>query len=337
LVSFRMHAAPAVSILLVTYNAGPFLRPAVESLWRQTFTDFELVLVDNNSTDGSVEALSPDPRLRVVKLPRNVLQVGGWRAGLPHCRGNYVALMDADDLVTPDRLARQFEFLQQRPDFVAVGARAQKIDTQDQSCGGFFVLTDEEEIRKYAEFACPLLPGAMLLRRETMVQAAVPVFWPQAGDYDLVLRVLELGRVGCVDDVLYLYRQHGASVSARRYAEQVAASCLARLAALRRRTGRPEGLDKIETEMAEWKKRTSSQGEVYAEFARRYQQEGFIRLAILAARRAALRGQVGTIGGLMHCLRLPTAPEERHFRWQLALRGPVKALGLRSHREVRRS
>jgi glycosyltransferase involved in cell wall biosynthesis len=332
-----MHGAPAVSILLVAHNAGPFLRPAVESLWRQTFTDFELVLVDNASSDGSVEALPPDPRLRVVKLPRNVLQVGGWQAGLPHCRGDYVALMDADDLVAPDRLARQYEFLQPRPDFVAVGARAQKIDTQDRPCGGFFVLTDEEEIRNFAEFACPLLPGAMMLRRGAMEKAAVPVFWPQAGDYDLVLRVLELGRVGCVDDVLYLYRQHGASVSAQRYAEQVAAGCLARLAALRRRTGRPECIGEIEKEMAEWEGRTFRQGVIYASFARRFRREGFGRLAILAARRAVLRGQVGSLVELFRSLRLPAAGEEHRFRLKLALCGPVKALCLRSHREGRQS
>jgi glycosyltransferase involved in cell wall biosynthesis len=332
-----MQAAPAVSILLVAHNAGRFLRPAVESLWRQTFTDFELVLVDNASTDGSVAALLPNPRLRLVQMPRNVLQVGGWHAGLPHCRGEFVALMDADDLVTPDRIARQLEFLQQRPDFVAVGARAQKIDTQDHPCGGFFVLTDEVEIRNYAEYACPLLPGAMMLRREAMAKAAVPTFWPQSGDYDLVLRVLELGRVGCVDAIMYLYRQHGNSVSAKRYAEQVAASCLVRMAAMRRRTGQPELINEIELEMLAWGGHPLREGSVYAGFAERYRKEGFIRLAILAARRAAIRGQVGAVVELVRCLRMPAEKEECRFRLKLALAGPVKALGLRSYKEDRLS
>jgi glycosyltransferase involved in cell wall biosynthesis len=328
LVSEGMQAAPAVSILLVTYNAGQFLRPALESLWQQTFTDFEVVLVDNASSDGSVEALATEPRLRIFRMERNLLQVGGWREGLRYCRGEYVALMDADDLAMPNRLQLQVEFLRGHNDFIAVGAGARKIDVDNRPCGEFFVLTDEAEIRNYAEFACPLLPGAMMLRRETMMRAAVPVFWPQSGDYDLLMRVLELGRVGCVDDVLYLYRQHGGSVSAQRYAEQVAAACLVRLAAARRRAGKSECVAEIEEEMAEWTRCGSAQGAVYVEFARRYRQEGFSRLAILAARRALVRGYFNGLVEMARSLGAPADAAERKFRWKLAISGPVRALNL---------
>ncbi|MGC4073690.1 MAG: glycosyltransferase family 2 protein [Nibricoccus sp.] len=324
-----METVPVISVLLVAYNAGPFLRPALESLWNQGFKDFEVVLVDNASTDSSVADLPPEPRLRVITLPRNVYQSGGWRAGVRECRGEFIALMDADDLALPQRLENQLAFLRAHGDFVAVGARARTIDERDSTGAEYFVLTKERDIRDYAEFACPILPGALLIRREAMIAAELPIKWPQSADYDLVLRLLELGRVGCVDEVLYHYRQHSGSITSRRYLEQVALNCLVRLVAARRRAGKDERASEVEAEFSNWDDAVFSEKRLYADFTRRYLNEGFIRPAILVARRALFRGHLPAAFSLMRCVMRRSEAAEFWFRWRLALLGPLRVLEIR--------
>lgn len=104
------------------YNAEPFLASAVESVLGQTFTDFELLAVDDGSTDGSLALLRTfhDPRLR-IEARGHAGVVGTMRAALDLCRGELVARADADDLCLPDRLALQVEFCTAHPDVAVLG------------------------------------------------------------------------------------------------------------------------------------------------------------------------------------------------------------------------
>jgi hypothetical protein len=104
-----MMTFPRVSVLMTVYNGGAYLREAVESVLASTLTDFEFVIVDNGSTDGSRDYLRSltDPRIRLIENERNLGQTGALNVGLRACNAPYVARLDADDIMLPDRLGEQ--------------------------------------------------------------------------------------------------------------------------------------------------------------------------------------------------------------------------------------
>jgi glycosyltransferase involved in cell wall biosynthesis len=112
-------ARPAVSIIMPAYNVEPFIGPAIDSVRLQTFTDFELVVVDDGSTDGSVEVVerhaSSDRRIRLVRQENRGISAAR-NVALRHSRGDYIAILDSDDAWTPSFLASQIAILERRPD-----------------------------------------------------------------------------------------------------------------------------------------------------------------------------------------------------------------------------
>ncbi len=116
--------APRVTVLMTVYNGLPYLREAIESVLAQTFSDFELLVIDDASTDGSVACIRSyaDPRIRLVCNTQNAGQAGAMNQGLALARGETIARLDQDDVCVPDRLRRQMEFLQARPELAGVGS-----------------------------------------------------------------------------------------------------------------------------------------------------------------------------------------------------------------------
>src|SRR5216683_3737069 len=114
---------PSVSVLMPAYNAEVHLRQAVASVLAQTYEAFELIVVDDASTDRTLEILSSfaDPRLRLVRNDKNLGIVGSLNSAMLKAEGHYIARMDADDLCLPTRFARQAAFLDERPDVMLVG------------------------------------------------------------------------------------------------------------------------------------------------------------------------------------------------------------------------
>ncbi|GAA4018267.1 hypothetical protein GCM10022408_35010 [Hymenobacter fastidiosus] len=110
--------APLVSVILPVYNAGEYLRPAIDSILSQTLPDFELIIVDDCSPDGSLavaRSYETDPRVRVLANSQNRGRSSSDNYGAELARGRYIAKMDADDIARPDRLRRQVDFLEQNP------------------------------------------------------------------------------------------------------------------------------------------------------------------------------------------------------------------------------
>ena len=115
--------APALTVLLPVYNQERYIREAVESVLAQTFRDFELIIIDDGSTDGTAEILGEfdDPRIRMIRGDHKGF-VTALRAGIDHARAPWLARMDSDDISAPDRLERQMKFLAAHPDCVFVGS-----------------------------------------------------------------------------------------------------------------------------------------------------------------------------------------------------------------------
>lgn len=120
---------PKVSVVLPVYNVATHIERTIESLLRQTFQDFELLVLDDCSTDDTVARVSAiaDPRLQLIRNPRNLGRAGTDNAALAHVRGEYLAKMDGDDTCHPERLAKQVAYLDAHPAVNIVGSFMQNV------------------------------------------------------------------------------------------------------------------------------------------------------------------------------------------------------------------
>lgn len=116
--------SPRVSILLPVYNVAQYIEATIDSILKQTFTDFELLILDDCSTDETAIKIKSinDPRIKFIQNPHNLGRAGTDNAGLQHARGEYIAKMDGDDICHRERLAKQVNLLDQRPDVNVVGS-----------------------------------------------------------------------------------------------------------------------------------------------------------------------------------------------------------------------
>jgi glycosyltransferase involved in cell wall biosynthesis len=122
-------AAKLVSVVMATYNGERFIGAAIDSILAQTHSNFELIVVDDASTDATsgILAAFTDPRLRVIHSPANNGVARARNRGFDCARGDYIALLDHDDLSHPTRLARQVEYLETHPGIVLVGTLTQQL------------------------------------------------------------------------------------------------------------------------------------------------------------------------------------------------------------------
>jgi glycosyltransferase involved in cell wall biosynthesis len=158
---------PRVSVIMTVYNGGPYLRPAVDSLLAQTFTDWELVAVENGSTDGSKRVLAEygDPRIRVIDLPANIGRTPALNLAFSHATGEYVANLDADDLCSPERLERQVAHLNNHPDLGLLGTWCTMIGPDGQPLAKFEPVCEPASVRDQLAYDNPIAHSAAMFRR----------------------------------------------------------------------------------------------------------------------------------------------------------------------------
>lgn len=214
---------PVVSVLMPCYNAAGTLPPALESLARQTLTDFELIAVDDGSTDQTPALLQKwavdDPRINLVSQTHGGI-VKALNAGLESCQAGYIARMDADDLAHPNRLARQVSFLNQHPDTALVGCRV-KGYPPDKVRRGFEVylewqnsLLTNEDIRREMFVESPLAHPSVVIRKAWLKGVGAYQEHGWAEDYDLWLRLYVAGaRFAKLPEVLLEWREHEARLT----------------------------------------------------------------------------------------------------------------------------
>lgn len=219
---------PKVTVLLPVHNGGAYLDEAVRSVFGQTFADFELLAIDDGSTDGSGEVLRRyrDPRLRLVENGRNLGLVETLNRGLTLSRGEYVARMDSDDVSLPERLARQIGFLDAHPDIGVLGSGGELIDGEGRTRAVFRYPLRHEVIRFCLHFFNPLAHPSVMMRRKVVLSSGG---YRSAGlsregasfpeDYDLWWRLGDVTRLANLPDRLLLLRKHAATVTARHMEE----------------------------------------------------------------------------------------------------------------------
>jgi hypothetical protein len=240
--------APRVSVVMPVFNGGSFLVAAVESVLRQRFHDFELIAINDGSTDQSAFLLSglarSDGRIRLLSQA-NAGIVATLNRALELARGEYIARMDADDVALPSRFTQQVAFLDSHPDVAVVGSAITLIDEEGKMIRDVDYPLAPAEVAKFLiQVGCALAHPAVMMRRSDVAGAGgYRSAYRHAEDYDLWLRISETRALANLPDRLLLYRQHPSKASARYAAEQMLATHMARLCAKARRSGQSDPLE----------------------------------------------------------------------------------------------
>ena len=209
-----------LSVVMPVHNAMPHLDDAVRSILSQTYTDFEFLIFDDGSTDGSTERLrywaKEDLRIRLIEGSANLGPVGSSAAVVEQASGNLIARMDADDISRPERLQRQFEVLRERPDVGLIACVCDVIDAH----GDLVRSPDIWRLARRSWFA-PFAHGSAMFRR-TLFEAvggyrAECEFWE---DQDLFVRMLLAGEGTVLSLTDPLYRVRYSRVSTRVASDQ---------------------------------------------------------------------------------------------------------------------
>jgi len=196
-----------LSVVMPVHNALPHLDKAIESILSQTFRDFEFLILDDASTDGSSDRLrhwaALDPRIRLISADHNLGPVGSSNMVASTARGPFVARMDADDISYPDRLSKQLRLLHEQPDIGVVASLCDIIDVSGRK-------VRDPEIWRLARRSVfvPFAHGAMMYRRDVFERVGgyrkECEYWE---DQDLVLRMAAETNVAVIPEALYCVRQ----------------------------------------------------------------------------------------------------------------------------------
>ncbi|MGA0133212.1 MAG: glycosyltransferase family 2 protein [Opitutales bacterium] len=235
---------PAISVLICVFNGERFLRQTLESVLSQDLALFEVVIVDDGSTDRTGDILAEfaaaDRRISIHRQENQGL-VGARNSGLGLCRSEFVAIIDADDLALPGRFRAQLEYLQSHGEVSAVSSAIQLIDSEGNHLGVRRFPTGTDEVARAMEHSCASCSGAAMFRLDHMRQlGGYRVAYGHAEDYDFWLRLTERFKIDNLPEALTAYRIHEGSLTKRNAAKQTLCALAARLAYQRRKLGQPD-------------------------------------------------------------------------------------------------
>jgi len=197
-----------VSVIIPTYNRAALVQEAVAAVLAQTYRDFELLVVDDGSTDGTLEALAPFAgRIKVLPLSQRRGVAAARNAGIAAAQGEWLAFLDSDDLWLPEKLARQMAFMAARPQFLLTqteeiwvrrGVRVNPRPSHRKEGGRIFLRSLER---------CLVSPSAVVLHRDLLdAHGGFDESLPAAEDYDLWLRLSWRHDVGLLPEPLVIKR-----------------------------------------------------------------------------------------------------------------------------------
>ena len=204
---------PLISVVMPVHNARPFLGESIRSILEQTFSDFEFVILDDASADGSVELLREwslrDKRIHLHESKRRLGLPGSANAVVSKARASIVARMDADDIAHPDRLRRQWNIIEGRPDVAVIGTLCNGIDASGREVRP----RDRWRLVRRSVYI-PFPHGSAMFRREVFDQVGGYDETANGGeDQDLFSRIAARGRVLTLPDILYSYRYHSSNAT----------------------------------------------------------------------------------------------------------------------------
>ncbi|MFZ5950943.1 MAG: glycosyltransferase [Candidatus Rifleibacteriota bacterium] len=199
---------PYISIVIPVYNADRFLNDCLNSIKSQTFQDYEVILVNDGSSDKSKQIIldftKEDKRFRIIDLPQNRGIVNALNRGIEVAGGKFIARMDADDICFPERFARQVDFMEKNPDVVVLGTGLSYINENGE----------EIKIHRFADltisllFQTPLFHPTVMIRKNPVISSGLRYReeFRYAEDYCLWLESAKMGNLASLNEVLLFYR-----------------------------------------------------------------------------------------------------------------------------------
>jgi len=223
---------PKISVVMSVYNGEKHLRGSIESILNQTFTDFEFIIVNDGSTDASLEIIKSydDARIRTINNEKNIGLTKSLNKATKKARGEYIARQDADDISLPNRLELQLEFLEKHPDVALLGTGIYVIDEKgDKIEKRIMHPNPKKSLLKGNRF----IHGSVMLRRSVIDElGAYNETLKYSQDYELWLRMSKKYDVRNVTAPLYKLRMHKGSILSKNIEEQQMYAVLAQKLAI---------------------------------------------------------------------------------------------------------
>ena len=208
--------SPQISVVMSVYNGGKYVREAVESILNQTFTDFELIVIDDGSTDGTSEILASynDSRIILLINEKNIGLPASLNKGISVARGDYIARMDADDVCLPERFGLQVKFLDNHPEIGVLGGNISIIDLLGVQIRTLNYLSSHAEIKWLMCFENPIAHSTVMMRTKLLNQLGGYLNYNASEDYDLWQRMSEVTKLANLSEIVLQYRVHENNICA---------------------------------------------------------------------------------------------------------------------------
>ena len=220
-----------VSVIMAAYNCEAYVGEAVASVLAQTYQNWELIVVDDASTDRTAEIVQEfaekDARIRLLRNERNVGPYPLRNRAIAAARGEFVAILDSDDVARPERLALSVAALRDRPELGLVGGTSWQIDDEGTIAGHPHPKKPRDDARAHQRVLkkawWPFVSGSCMVRMSVLRRLnGYDEFFRYAGDLDLLLRVSACSRIGFVPEPLVMVRHRAGRISTRHRHEQLA-------------------------------------------------------------------------------------------------------------------
>lgn len=226
-----MPQTPKISVIMSVYNGEKFVAEAIDSVLRQTFGDFEFIIIDDGSTDSSLAIIKSysDKRIKLIENEANIGLTKSLNKGIAVARGKYVARMDADDISMPKRFEKQYNFMEKNPEIGVLGG--QEITFGNKRLIKTSYLLDED-IKCFAAFNNPMNHPTIFARAELLKRNPYNPDFRYSQDYELWARLLPIAKFANCKSIATAYRYHDTSVGGKNRTEQDALADKARIASL---------------------------------------------------------------------------------------------------------
>lgn len=207
---------PKISVLMPVYNGEKYLKESIESVLEQTFTDFEFIIINDGSTDSSVDIIKKyqqdDSRILLLNNQKEKGIVGALNTGLEAVKGKYIARMDSDDINLPYRFEKQASFLDSHSDVVVCGTWVELIGTHS---GKIWRLAEDHDVIKCTMLFCgSITHPTVMIRSNFFVDNRI--FYDNdylfAEDYELWTRIIDKGKFANIPEILLNYRTHNENI-----------------------------------------------------------------------------------------------------------------------------
>lgn len=217
--------APKVSVIMSVYNAEKHLRKAIESILNQTFKDFEFIIINDGSTDTSLEIIKSyhDPRIRLIEQENQGL-AKSLNTGIKTSQGEYIARMDADDVSLPERFQLQAEFLDNHLDHGLLGTTFFVLDEESNILTVKPVLLNDIDLRRELLYQTPFAHGSVMIRKNILKKIGPFIYrqeFDNSEDYDLWSRLAQVTKIANLPHILYMWRNNPQGITALKRPRQL--------------------------------------------------------------------------------------------------------------------